>query len=356
MLHGAGSVLPRRDRDLGSASDDCTPTASSLVSSELGVPARIVDGLRGSARDGTVANLELVVDQPAGSPDGHWDHSTEGQDTISPAEQEGTVPTASFFGLAHCAASLALDTCLLRFAAVASLDEAGRAHTVVWVGSQIDPGPPLLLRPPMYLASQILSRRTIVSTRWCGTTDQDGNGLPNSARADHHMFDPESFGVIAVPVTCAGRVRGFLYGARIDGAGFDPDQTRRLSCLTTMLGASWTGWGSTGNSWDRTEREFGVTMAAHSQQVGREPTRSNGRADGTSNSRNRCVAEIGPELTDREMAILHLLAEGMSTKQIAAHEYLAVNSVRTYIQSMLHKLGCTHRLQAVAFARTSRLI
>ena len=54
--------------------------------------------------------------------------------------------------------------------------------------------------------------------------------------------------------------------------------------------------------------------------------------------------------------MLKLLEEGLSTKQIAAKEYLAVSSVRTYIQSALCKLGCSHRLQALAVARMHGLI
>jgi len=50
------------------------------------------------------------------------------------------------------------------------------------------------------------------------------------------------------------------------------------------------------------------------------------------------------------------LSKGLATKEVAAAEYLAVNTVRSYIQSALWKLGANSRLQAVAIARDVGLI
>jgi len=65
---------------------------------------------------------------------------------------------------------------------------------------------------------------------------------------------------------------------------------------------------------------------------------------------------LGGDLSDREKRILGLLSEGISTKEIASTEFLAVNTVRSYIQSALWKLGANSRLQAVAIARDVGLI
>jgi DNA-binding CsgD family transcriptional regulator len=63
-----------------------------------------------------------------------------------------------------------------------------------------------------------------------------------------------------------------------------------------------------------------------------------------------------PELTIRETEMLVLLADGVSTREIAERTGLTVNSVRTYIQSTLTKLGAGSRLEAVARARALELL
>jgi DNA-binding NarL/FixJ family response regulator len=70
----------------------------------------------------------------------------------------------------------------------------------------------------------------------------------------------------------------------------------------------------------------------------------------------RHVTPLGCDLSDRERSILRLLSKGLATKEVAAAEYLAINTVRSYIQSALWKLGANSRLQAVAIAREVGLI
>jgi DNA-binding NarL/FixJ family response regulator len=61
-------------------------------------------------------------------------------------------------------------------------------------------------------------------------------------------------------------------------------------------------------------------------------------------------------LTVREREVLELLAQGLATRDIAREEYLAINTVRSYVQSALWKLGAHSRLEAVAVARELGLI
>jgi DNA-binding CsgD family transcriptional regulator len=63
-----------------------------------------------------------------------------------------------------------------------------------------------------------------------------------------------------------------------------------------------------------------------------------------------------PRLSHREREMLALLAEGVSTTAIAEATFLTTNSVRTYIQGALGKLGAGSRLEAVATARRLGLI
>ena len=72
--------------------------------------------------------------------------------------------------------------------------------------------------------------------------------------------------------------------------------------------------------------------------------------------RTRAVDAIREILTERECEVLTLLAEGLSTKEIAAQLVLSVNTVRSHAQNTLTKLGVNSRLQAVARARESGLV
>lgn len=64
----------------------------------------------------------------------------------------------------------------------------------------------------------------------------------------------------------------------------------------------------------------------------------------------------GNDLTPRELEVLRLLAEGMSSKEMAAALGISPNTVRSYCQSVLFKLQATSRLQALANARARELL
>lgn len=63
----------------------------------------------------------------------------------------------------------------------------------------------------------------------------------------------------------------------------------------------------------------------------------------------RAARVVGPpmDLTPRERDVLRLIAEGMDSRTIAAESGLTVATVRTYVQTILRKLGAHSRLQAV---------
>jgi DNA-binding CsgD family transcriptional regulator len=62
------------------------------------------------------------------------------------------------------------------------------------------------------------------------------------------------------------------------------------------------------------------------------------------------------DLTGREKEVLRCLAEGLSTKAIAAKFFIAPVTVRNHVQSILHKLDVHTKLAAVAFAYQHELI
>jgi DNA-binding CsgD family transcriptional regulator len=61
-------------------------------------------------------------------------------------------------------------------------------------------------------------------------------------------------------------------------------------------------------------------------------------------------------LTPRQNQILHLLARGRSTEQMAAELHLAVVTIRNHVRRLLHALGAHSRLEAIVIARRDGLL
>jgi DNA-binding NarL/FixJ family response regulator len=57
-----------------------------------------------------------------------------------------------------------------------------------------------------------------------------------------------------------------------------------------------------------------------------------------------------PSLTERERAILDLIAEGATNRQIGETLFLAEKTVRNYVSGLLAKLGVQRRSEAAAYA------
>ena len=55
-------------------------------------------------------------------------------------------------------------------------------------------------------------------------------------------------------------------------------------------------------------------------------------------------------LTEQEVKILALVAEGLTNREIADRVYLSEKTVRNYVSAILGKLGLAHRSQAAAYA------
>lgn len=63
-----------------------------------------------------------------------------------------------------------------------------------------------------------------------------------------------------------------------------------------------------------------------------------------------------PELTRREYEVLRLAAQGNTNPEIAAATGLARNTVKTYLQSTLQKLGARNRVEAIGIASEAGLL
>ena len=79
------------------------------------------------------------------------------------------------------------------------------------------------------------------------------------------------------------------------------------------------------------------------------------RWNGNGNGNVPSKTEPFTDLTAREREVLSLLADGMSTKQIANELVITPRTIGTHVQNILGKLGVHSRAQAVAFAHRGGL-
>ncbi len=68
------------------------------------------------------------------------------------------------------------------------------------------------------------------------------------------------------------------------------------------------------------------------------------------------AADLVEALSEREIEILKLLAEGMTNREIAGRLYLAEGTVKNYVTNILGKIGARDRTQAALRARELGLL
>jgi DNA-binding NarL/FixJ family response regulator len=71
---------------------------------------------------------------------------------------------------------------------------------------------------------------------------------------------------------------------------------------------------------------------------------------------DRQALRRGVELTPRQHEVLVLLADGLSSEQIATRLELSIDTVRNHVREILRRLGVHSRIAAVAMARRYRLL
>jgi LuxR family maltose regulon positive regulatory protein len=80
------------------------------------------------------------------------------------------------------------------------------------------------------------------------------------------------------------------------------------------------------------------------------------RADAAPAARKSTTQAAIDPLTERERAVLRLMAAGRSNQEIAAQLFIAVSTVKSYVNAIFAKLAATSRTQAVAHARAAGLL
>jgi len=73
-------------------------------------------------------------------------------------------------------------------------------------------------------------------------------------------------------------------------------------------------------------------------------------APAAARGQRRDAAQLATGLTDREVAVLELIAGGLSNDQIAAELFVSINTVKTYVRTAYRRIGADSRSQAVIWA------
>jgi len=64
----------------------------------------------------------------------------------------------------------------------------------------------------------------------------------------------------------------------------------------------------------------------------------------------------GPTLTERELEVLRLVAQGMANKDIAKELFISENTVKNHVRNILEKLHLHSRMEAVVYAVRENLL
>jgi DNA-binding NarL/FixJ family response regulator len=73
-------------------------------------------------------------------------------------------------------------------------------------------------------------------------------------------------------------------------------------------------------------------------------------------SRDQAESSLAEPLTDRELEVLRLIAQGLSNQEIADQLVITVGTVKNHVSSLLGKLGARDRTQAVIKAQELYLV
>ena len=63
-----------------------------------------------------------------------------------------------------------------------------------------------------------------------------------------------------------------------------------------------------------------------------------------------------PKLTDRELQVLKLVAQGMSNREVAEELFISENTVKNHVRNILEKLHLHSRMEAVVYAVREKMI
>jgi DNA-binding NarL/FixJ family response regulator len=65
---------------------------------------------------------------------------------------------------------------------------------------------------------------------------------------------------------------------------------------------------------------------------------------------------LAPKLTDRELQVLKLVAQGLSNREVAEQLFISENTVKNHVRNILEKLHLHSRMEAVVYAVREKLL
>jgi DNA-binding NarL/FixJ family response regulator len=65
---------------------------------------------------------------------------------------------------------------------------------------------------------------------------------------------------------------------------------------------------------------------------------------------------MAPKLTDRELQVLKLVAQGLSNREVAEELFISENTVKNHVRNILEKLHLHSRMEAVVYAVREKLL
>jgi LuxR family transcriptional regulator, regulator of acetate metabolism len=240
--------------------------------------------------------------------------------------------------LARCAADLVVAVTGIDLSGVAMFDPGGGAQMLAASRNRGDEWEQLAVNPGDGVASRVLQLGGSVSLKNYALESGSSSRL-----IDVFAYQEGAFGMLAVPIQKDNSVVGIVYGG-VRRPEYIGDRGRvGLYNLARLFAATIATEDAGGQDCDA-KNDTAVTEAPAPPA-------------GSCAERARLIdPSVAGTLSRRERRILELLSQGLSTAEVAKTEYLAINTVRSYIQSALWKLGANSRLQAVAIAREVGLI
>ncbi len=68
------------------------------------------------------------------------------------------------------------------------------------------------------------------------------------------------------------------------------------------------------------------------------------------------LAHYNELFTTRELEVLNLLCQGLTTREIAQEIYLSTHTIESHKKNMIQKLGCRNLVQLVVYAVKNELV
>jgi len=105
---------------------------------------------------------------------------------------------------------------------------------------------------------------------------------------------------------------------------------------------------------------LGIRLTGSRQRIAEKEVRSDGRARAPVSASlvfvpdGRKREDLG--ITQRELEVLELIAQGMSNREIAGKLYVSENTVKTHSSRVFDKLGAKRRTQAVQLGKEFGLL